>query len=94
MFAYHRAKKEEAFKPSDYELLISLGIVNDSFELLKSMCNDKANELKDSIELENREKLKVFFWTKDFPELIGVADLFKNENGLIVYSLDNSLRTI
>ena len=58
------------------------------------MCNCKANELKDSIKLEKGDKLQVVFWTDDIPELIGVADFFKNENGFIVYSIDYSLRTI
>ena len=94
MSAYRRAKKEDAPKPSKHELSFSLGSVNDSFDSLKAMCNDKANELKDSIELEKGGKLQVVFWTDDIPELVGVADFFKNENGLIVYSIDYSLRTI
>lgn len=94
MSAYRRAKKEDAIKPSNYELSISLGSVNDSLDILKTLCNDKACELKDSIELEKGKKLQVVFWTGDFPELIGVADFFKNENGLIVYSIDYSLSTI
>lgn len=94
MCAYRRAKKDDAIKPSNYELSISLGSINDSFDSLKTMCNDKAYELKNSIEIEKGDNMRVVFWTEGIPELIGVADFFKNENGLIVYSLDYSLRTI
>lgn len=94
MCAYRRAKKDDPIRSSIHELSISLGSVNDSFDSLKVLCNDKANELKDNIELENGEKLKVVFWTKDKQELIGVADFYKNENGFCVYSIDYSLRTI
>ena len=94
MCAYRRAKKEDAIKSLLHELSISLGSVNDSFDSLKAMCSEKANELKDSIELEEGDTLQVVFWTGDIPELIGVADFIKNKNGLIVYSIDYSLRTI
>ena len=94
MTAYRRAKKEDGIKPSNHELSIHVGSVKDSFDSLKAMCNDKAYELKESIDLEKGDKLQVVFWTEDIPELIGVADFFKNENDLIVYSIDYSSRTI
>lgn len=94
MGSYRRAKKEESVKPSKYELSFSVGSVEDSFESLKAMCNDKANEITKDMKLEYGEKMQVVFWTEDFPELIGVADFIKNENGDIIYSFDYSYNTL
>lgn len=58
------------------------------------MCNDKSNELIKSIELKDGEELEVVFWTTDFPELIGVSTITKNESGLLTYSLDFSESTL
>lgn len=51
-------KKEDDIMSSLHELSISLGSINDSFDSLKAMCNDKASELKDSIELKKEANYK------------------------------------
>lgn len=94
MSAYRRAKKEDSNTPLNHELSIYLGSVNDSFDSLKAMCNDKAYELKNRLEKEKWNNKRVVFWTEDIPELIGIAEFFKNENGIILYSIDFSLTTI
>lgn len=92
--AYKRFKKEEAITPSKERRSIHVGSVNDSIESLHSMCNDKSNELKKSEELNDGEELEVAFFTSDFPELIGVSTITKNESGLLSYSLDFSESTL
>ena len=94
MSAYHRAKREDAIKPSKKELSINIGSVNDSFESLQAMCNDKANELIKTVHLEHGEEMQVVFWTKDIPELIGTANIIMKDGGLLTYSLDYSLTTL
>lgn len=94
MSPYRRAKREDASKPSKKELSISIGSVEDSFSSLKLLCNDKANEIIKSIELETGEDMEIVFWTADFPELIGVAKVIKNRDGLVSYTLDYSLNTL
>ncbi len=94
MSPYRRAKREDAFKPSKKELSVSIGSVDDSFESLQTMCNDKANELIKSVELESGEEMQVVFWTEDFPELIGIANIAKNDAGLMTYSMDYSQTTL
>lgn len=94
MSPYRRAKREDAIKPSKKELSVSIGSVDDSFESLQTMCNDKANELIKTVELENGEEMQVVFWTEDFPELIGIANITKNDAGLMTYSMDYSQTTL
>lgn len=94
MSPYRRAKREDAIKPSKKELSVSIGSVDDSFESLQTMCNDKANELIKSVELENGEEMQVVFWTEDLPELIGIANITKNDAGLMTYSMDYSQTTL
>ena len=94
MSPYKRAKREDVVKSEHKELSIHIGSVNDSFESLQAMCNDKSNELLKSIELSVGEEMEVVFWTSDFPELIGVSKFTKNESGLLTFSLDYSLTTL
>lgn len=94
MSSYHRAKREDFNKSEKKQMSVALGSVKDSFDTLKSMCNDKSVELLKSIELNHGEVMEVVFWTEDIPELIGVSTFTKNENGLLSYSFDESLRTI
>ncbi|MBD5245749.1 MAG: hypothetical protein HDS55_03255 [Barnesiella sp.] len=95
MSSYRRAKREDAIKPSKKEMSISLGSSRDSFEELQTMCNNKANELTKSVELNIGEEMNVVFWTTDlFAELIGVAKIEKNSSGMITYSLDFSESTL
>ena len=51
MSAYKRVKREDYKKPSKKKMSISIGSINDSFETLKAMCNDKSDELIKSVEL-------------------------------------------
>ena len=94
MSLYRRAKKEVAIKQPSKEISVSIGSIENSFESLKTMCNDKSNELIKTIELEKGEEIQIVFWTEDIPELIGVAKVIKNDNGLISYSMDYSLTTL
>lgn len=91
---YKRAKKSEANKPSKRVLQINVGSIYDSYDLLKSLCDDKSNELVNSIELNVGEKLEVVFWTDDIPELICVSKFTKDTFGMISYQLDFSQSTL
>lgn len=94
MSPYRRAKREDEIRPSKKEMSIHIGSVNDSFESLQVMCNDKSNELLKSIELSVGEEMEVVFWTSYIPELIGVSKFIKNDSGLLTFSLDYSLTTL
>lgn len=94
MSPYRRTKREDEINPSKKELSVHIGSRNDSFELLQAKCNDKANELIKSVELENGEEMQVVFWTEDIHELIGTAIIAKNGAGLMTYSIDYSLTTL
>lgn len=94
MSGYRRAKREDAIKSQRKVMSVKIGKVEDSFESLQTMCNDKANELIKSLELETGEEMLVTFWTEVIPELIGVAKIIKNEAGLMTYSLDYSSSTV
>ena len=94
MSAYHRAKREDAVKPSKKELTVHIGSKNDSFESLQAMCKDKANDLINTVQLERGEEMQVIFWTEDNPELIGKANITSNDAGLLTYSLDFSISTL
>ena len=94
MSPYHRAKKEDVIKPPKKVKSVSIGSVKDSVESLQSRCNDKANELIKTLSLEPEEEMQVVFWTEDIPELIGIANITKNDSGLMSYSMDYSSSTI
>lgn len=91
---YRRAKREDATFPSKRTMSISIGSINDSFETLKTMCNDMSIELMKIIKLNNSEEIEIVFWTGDFPELIGTSKIIKNEAGLMSFKLDFSLSTL
>ncbi len=92
--AYKRPKKEEALKPSKTIMSINFGSVNDSIESLRSMCNDKSNELIKTIDLGHEKEMEVVFWTSDSAEIIGTATITKDEGGQLSYSLDFSVSTL
>ena len=94
MSAYRRAKREDYKQSSKKEMSISIGSVNDSFDTLKAICNDKSNELVKTIELSEGEELEIVFWPEDIPELIGTSRIIKNDSGLQTYTLDFSLATL
>lgn len=94
--AYQRPKREDAVKSAPEYLPIHIGIgsVDDSFESLKTMCNDKSIELMKSLDLNVGETMKVVFWTEDIPELIGISQFTKDKNGMVSFNLDFSERTV
>lgn len=95
MSPYRRAKREDAIKPSEKNLSISIGSSKYSFDTLQTMCTDKANELIKTMKLENGEEATIVFWTKEgMPELIGVAKISKNDFGIMTYSMDFSQTTL
>ena len=94
MGSYRRTKKEDSIRPSKKEMSIGIGSVNDSFESLQRMCNDKSNELIKSIDLNAGEEMEVVFWTADIPELICVSKITKNKSGMLSYRLDFTLSTL
>ena len=94
MGSYRRAKKEDSIKSSKKVISIGIGSVNDSFESLQEMCNDKSNELIKSVDLNAGEEMEVVFWTADIPELICVSKITKNESGMLSYQLDYTLSTL
>lgn len=94
MSSYRRAKREDFIKPIKKEMSIKLGNSNDSFEKLQALCNDKANELLKTVELNIGEEMVVVFWTMDIAELIGVAKIYKNNSSTMTYSLDFSESTL
>lgn len=61
MSLYRRVKREDAIKLYKKELSVHVGSVDDSFESLRAMCSDKANEIIKSIELENSEEMQAVF---------------------------------
>ena len=75
MGSYRRAKKEDCMRSSKKVMSIGIGSVNDSFESLRRMCNDKSNELIKSLDLNAGEEMEVVFWTADIPELICVQNI-------------------
>lgn len=94
MGSYRRAKKEDSIKSSKKLMSIGIGSVNDSFESLQVMCNDKSNELIKSVDLNAGEEMEVVFWTADIPELICVSKITKSESGMLSYQLDYTLSTL
>lgn len=78
---------------------VHIGSVNDSFESLKAMCNDKTYELIKTIQLAKGEKMQIIFWTDvihedDIPELIGIANVERNDTGVLTYTMDYSVTTL
>lgn len=76
------------------ELSVKCGKTSDSFDNLMSICKKKSEELKCQLNVSTLSTVTVTFWTKDFPELIGVGYFKKNETEEIVYELDFSETTL
>ena len=70
------------------DLQIKFGKHSDSFEYLKSLTEEKAKEISNSLIIENGNKKSVTFWTEDIPELIAVVNYEKNQNGDVIYVID------
>lgn len=88
-YTHHKEEKPEP-------ITISLGKVSDDYEALQRMCNDKSIELLKTMELKIGETKDVSFWTEGggFPELIAVSHFYKDENGNVMFSLDDSETTL
>lgn len=76
------------------DLQIKFGKHSDSFEYLKSLTEEKAKEISNSLIIENGNKKSVTFWTADIPELIAVVNYEKNQNGDVSYTIDYSQTTL
>ena len=76
------------------ELTIHCGKTTNSFEELKALCEQHANELKLQLNISAHEKTIVTFWTEDFPELICIGTLEKDDSGETIFILDFSESTL
>lgn len=94
MSSYRRPKKEDIQKPTGKVLSVEIGSVKNDLESLKVMCDDKANEIAKTEDLESGEAIQVVFWSGDIAEIIGTANIIKNEAGIVSYSMDYSLSTL
>lgn len=95
MSKYHRPKREEVKKSPKCSITIELGSSTDGLQVLKPMCNDTINHLAKTLDLKDGEEQEVVLWTSfGIPELIGIATISKNNDGLITYSIDYSQSTL
>lgn len=76
------------------QLSVACGKTTDTFETLKTLCEEKAKDLSRSIDFSLQSTVEVPFWTENFPELICVGKFTKDENGKISYKLDFSQSTL
>ena len=68
---------------------IKCGKVRDGFDALK-----EAQKLCTQLDIQPNTTVEVSFWTKDFPELIGVGKFTADENSNITFVLDYSESTL
>lgn len=71
---------------------IRIGKTSDCISQLESLCIVKAEEMSKTIDFSG--ELVVFFWTEDFPELIGMCKFSKESDGTIVFDIDFSQSTL
>lgn len=76
------------------ELTIHCGKTTNSFEELKALSEQHANELKLQLNIAAHEKATVTFWTEDFPELICIGTFEKDDSGETIFILDFSESTL
>lgn len=76
------------------EICVKCGTINDSFDDLKKLCENKAEKLLETIDVSNPENTHVAFWTTGVAELICIANFFKDEDGAIHYELDFTQSTL
>ena len=76
------------------DITISLGSVNDSYERLRSLTEQKTRDLVEKINLDKGETIKVPVWTADIPELIAVVTFEKDKSGVVKYTIDDSMNTL
>ena len=70
------------------------GKVRDGFDALTSLCEKEAQKLCTQLDIQPNTTVEVSFWTKDFPELIGVGKFTADENRNITFVLDYSESTL
>lgn len=87
-YTHHQQKSEREY------ISVHIGKVSDSYEALQTMCNDKSVKMLKTIELNKGEDKDVVFWTEDFPELIATSHFHKDENGNVMFTLDDSESTL
>ena len=83
---------------------IKCGKVRDGFDALTtlcekeaqntSLCEKEAQKLCTQLDIQPNTTVEVSFWTKDFPELIGVGKFTADENRNITFVLDYSESTL
>lgn len=73
---------------------IKCGKVRDGFEALATLCEKEAQKLCTQLDIQPNTTVEVSFWTKDFPELIGVGKFTADENRNITFVLDYSESTL
>ena len=71
---------------------IKCGKVRDGFDALTTLCEKEAQKLQ--LDIQANTTVEVSFWTKDFPELIGVGRFTSDENRNITFVLDYSESTL
>ena len=76
------------------ELVIECGKTTDDFNLLETLCKEKAEQLAQTIQISEQDTISIPFWTTDFPEMICVGLFYKNKNGEICFELDFSQSTM
>lgn len=73
---------------------IKLGSVKDSYEHLRSLTEQKAQDHVEKIDLDKGETIEVPVWTADMPELIAVVTFEKDIRGVVRYTIDDTMSTI
>lgn len=72
---------------------VQIGSVSDGFDVLKRLCEEKLADMIKTVDIADGCSETFCFWTKDIPELIGVA-IVKNTNGKLEYHIDFSQATL
>ena len=73
---------------------IKCGKVRDGFDALTTLCEKEAQKLCTQLDIQPNNTVEGSFWTKDFPELIGVGKFTADENRNITFVLDYSESTL
>lgn len=76
------------------QIKVKCGSSNDSYEYLKHLCENRANELLNELNISSNEEILVEFWTSDFPELICTGVFIIDENNNPSFELDYSQSTL
>lgn len=75
------------------DLTVYCGNTDDSFEKLKSLCDNEAKKLCSMISIAPDSTVEVTFLTEDFPEFICVGRFLK-DGEVVKYELDFSESTL